>query len=153
MQRDTIVCYDTVKILRQEIVTKPVVRTEVEYVYIGKVDTVYRDSIRYISLPREYYHTKAKNVEIWHSGIDSTIDSLNVVRESVKITDKYIPKNVKNHISLGMEANCYQSVSIPIYFEYERLLQKNVGIYGKVGYDLSSGLWGIGVGARLQLQW
>jgi hypothetical protein len=153
VQRDTIVRYDTVKILRQEMVTKPVVKKEVEYVYIEKVDTIYRDSIRYVVLPREYYYTKAKNVEIWHSGIDSTIDSLNVVQENVKITDTYIPKSVKNMIRVGIEADYIERVHIPIYFQYSRMLHKNVEIYGKFGYDLPSQLWGVGAGINVQIGW
>lgn len=123
------------------------------FIDVSSLDTIYKDSVRYIMMPRQYYYTNVNDVEIWHSGIDSTIDSLNVVRKSVKITDKYMPKNVKNHISLGMEVSYYNNVSIPIYFEYERLLHKNIGIYGRVGYDLSSGLWGVGGGARLQICW
>jgi hypothetical protein len=104
-------------------------------------------------LPREYYYTKAKNVEIWHSGIDSTIDSLNVVQENVKITDTYIPKSVKNVIRVGIEADYIERVHIPIYFQYSRMLHKNVGIYGRINYDLQTKMFGAGIGAKVSIGW
>ena len=41
-----------------------------------KIDTIYKDNVMYISYPEgEVTTPKTEDVEIWHSGIDSTIDS------------------------------------------------------------------------------
>jgi hypothetical protein len=113
----------------------------------------YRDSIRYITAPREFFYTMTPEVEIWHSGIGSRIDSLNVhVRNSV-ITNKIVPKEKKHGLSLGVELGYMNGLTLPIYLEYERLLQKNVGIYGQMLYDLNARQFGIGIGLEVSIGW
>jgi hypothetical protein len=126
-----------------------------EVIFIREDSTAveYRDSIRYITAPREFFYTMTPEVEIWHSGIGSRIDSLNVhVRNSV-ITNKIVPKEKKHGLSLGVELGYMSALSIPIYLEYERMLQKNVGIYGQMLYDLNARQFGVSAGVHLQLEW
>lgn len=113
----------------------------------------YRDSIRYITAPREFFYTMTPEVEIWHSGIGSRIDSLNVRVQNSVITNKIVPKEKKHGLSLGVELGYMSALSIPIYLEYERMLQKNVGIYGQMLYDLNARQFGVSAGVHLQLEW
>ena len=99
IQRDTIVRYDTMRYSRLELETLShrldVPKIDVPKLAIldvEKMDTIYKDNVMYITYPRENYYTKAKDVEIWHSGIDSTIDSLNVVRKTQNITETILHK-------------------------------------------------------------
>lgn len=126
-----------------------------QYIYVPSDSTkiVYRDSVKYVMLPREYRYTKADGVEIWHSGIDSTIDSLNVEMKTVVISkmEKSTPKH--NRVSLGLEAGYCCSPFIPAYFEYGRMVHKNIEVYGRVFYDLSKTSAGAGLGVRASLEW
>ena len=124
------------------------------FIDVALLDTVYRDSIRYVVYPRQYYYTKVKDAEIWHSGIDSTIDSLNVVAKNTTISKtETVVKRHSNHLRLGIEANYYSTPFIPIYLEYERMLHRNIGINAKFFYDLNTRLYGVGVGVNVQIGW
>lgn len=152
IQRDTVVTYDTIHYTKTEIKTVEVPKKEVEYVYITERDTtiVYRDSVRYIALPKQCYHTKTSDVEIWHSGIESSIDSLNVFQKTLTITQT---KAAKNAVSLGIEAGYIGYFHAPVFLQYERRLRPWLSIYGKAEYDLSHKQFGGAIGAKAQIQW
>lgn len=160
IQRDTLVRVDTVSYSRLELETNricleiPDIRMR-RYVFIEteRLDTVYRDNIQYVKMPREYYYTRVKDAEVWHSGIDSTIDSLNVVVKTAEITKNTISSQPKNSIGIGIEPSYLNTLSIPIYLEYGRMLHKNVEIYGQIAYDLPSKTFGAGIGIKAGIQW
>ncbi len=160
VQRDTVVRHDTIKYSKLELIGKnytldvPKIKRR-EYVFIPADSTtiIYRDSVRYVTLPRQYFYTKVKDAEIWHSGIDSTIDSLNIVVKTAEITKNTISAQPKNSIGIGIEPSYMNTLSIPIYLEYERMLHKNVGIYGQIAYDLPSKTFGVGIGAKVSVGW
>lgn len=155
-QRDTLVRVDTVTYSRLELEANricleiPDIRMR-RYVFIEteRLDTVYRDNIQYVKMPREYYYTRVKDAEVWHSGIDSTIDSLNVVVKTAEITKNTISVQPKNSIGIGIEPSYMNTFSIPIYLEYGRMLHKNVEIYGQIAYDLPSKSFGVGAGLKI----
>lgn len=159
-QNDTIVRLDTIKYSRFELTTKScrlevpkISRPELVYIPADSATIIYRDSIRYVTLPRQYFYTKVEGVEIWHSGIDSTIDSLNVVRKTQEITKATQPVTKRNALSIGIEASYMNALSTPIYLKYERMLHKNVGFYGQIFYDLPTRQYGVGIGMHLQFEW
>lgn len=159
-QRDTLVRVDTVTYSRLELEANrisleiPDIRMR-RYVFIEteRLDTVYRDNIQYVKMPREYYYTRVKDAEVWHSGIDSTIDSLNVVVKTAEITKNTISAQPKNSIGIGIEPSYMNTLSIPIYLEYGRMLHKNIEIYGQIAYDLPSKTFGAGIGIKAGIQW
>ena len=160
-QNDTIVRLYTVKYSKLELIGKnyrldipKVSRKELVYIPSDSTTIIYRDSIRYVTLPRQYFYTKVDDAEIWHSGIDSSIDSLNVFTRTMTVTQT-VPKTVthRNALTLGVEPNYLNTFSIPIYLEYERMLHKNVGIYGQLHYDLRTNLFGAGIGAKVSIGW
>ena len=159
-QRDTIVRYDTMRYSRLELVTNsnalkiPKIDVpKLAFLDVEKVDTIYKDNVMYLTYPRESYYTKAKDVEIWYSGIDSTIDSLNVVQKTQNIKETQQVKVARNSISLGIEASYLTAPSLPIYLEYGRMFHKNVEMYGQIAYDLQSRQWGVGIGVELKFGW
>lgn len=159
-QNDTIVRFDTIRYSRLELVRNTY---ELDIPKIGNprmvlipadsATIIYRDSIRYVTLPRQYFFTETEDAQIWHSGIDSTIDSLNVVRKTQKITNTPQTVTKRNALSFGIETSYLNTLSIPIYLEYERMLHKNVGIYGQIFYDLPARQYGAGIGMHIQLEW
>lgn len=160
VQKDTIVRYDTLHYSRLELKGKtykidvPKVGIPAMVLYpIDKVDTVYKDKKVYIAMEREYRCTEMEGIEIFHSGIDSTIDSLNVITKSVEIMERYIPREIKSRLTVGIEAGYLNTVFTPIYLEYERMLHKNVGIYARGSYDLQTHGKGIFLGVRANIEW
>ena len=85
------------------------------FIETERLDTVYRDNIQYVKMPREYYYTSVKDAEVWHSGIDSTIDSLNVYTKTQNITETILTKDKKNYLSVGAEAVYIGTPYMPIY--------------------------------------
>lgn len=160
VQRDTIVRFDTIRYSRLELVANsnalkiPKIDVpKLAFLDVEKVDTIYKDNVMYLTYPRENYYTKAKDVEIWYSGIDSTIDSLNVVQKTQNIKETQQVKVARNSISLGIEASYLTTPSLPIYLEYGRMFHKNVEMYGQIAYDLQSRQWGVGIGVELKFGW
>lgn len=156
---DTTFVYDTIKYSRLELAMNTyklkvpkVDKNKYVYVPSDSVSVVYKDSIKYVMMPREYFYTEADGVKIWHSGIDSTIDSLNVERKTAYITTTKTIRH-KNRLSFGMEASYSTIPYIPIYLEYGRMLHPNLEIYGKLFYDLPRFNVGVGVGVRATVGW
>ena len=59
----------------------------------------------------------------------------------------------RNGLTFGIDAEYCQTISIPIYLEYERMLHKNIGISARFFYDLPTRLYGVGVGVNAQIGW
>lgn len=160
VQNDTIVVHDTLRYSRLDLKDKTyqlampkVGKPEMVFIPEYSTNIIYRDSIRYVTLPREYFYTNLNNVEIWHSGIDSTIDSLNVVHK-IEVITKTIKPAVKHHsLGVGIEASYFVSPFVLPYAEYAYYPKPWVSIYGRVYYDLPAHLWGVGLGVRMQISW
>ena len=160
LQRDTVFRYDTIRYSRIELASKTY---KIDVPKIGglsmvlfpidKVDTVYKNKKVYIAMEREYRCTELDGIEIFHSGIDSTIDSLNVVSKTVEIVESYIPRRIRNRVTVGMEAGYLNTFLTPIYLEYERMLHKNVGIYARGSFDMLTQSKGISFGVRANSEW
>ena len=160
LQNDTIVRLDTIKYSRFELVRNTyeleipkISRLELVYIPADSTTIIYRDSIRYVTLPRQYFFTSTDDVEIWHSGIDSTIDSLNVVRKTREITKATQSVTNRNALGIGFEMNYTSYPYIPIYLEYSYLLHRNVEFYARLLYDLPSHEVGVGLGAKVSIRW
>lgn len=160
VQRDTIVKYNTIRYTKLELETKryqldmPNIKSpELVYIPADSTTIIYRDSVRYVTMPRQYFYTKVDDAEIWHSGIDSTIDSLNVVQKTKEVVITTQKKPKKNFINLGVEANYYDRFFAPAYIEYERKFVPWLSVYGRIGYNIPTNEYGVGAGARLTIGW
>ena len=160
IQRDTVVSYDTLRYSSLELVKNtykldvPRIGTSsLVFFPIDKVDTVYKDKKVYIAMEREWRYTETDEVQIWHSGIDSTIDSLNVMRRTEIITETVQDVMKRNYLSFGIEAGYSTIPHIPIYLQYDRMLHKNMGVYVRAFYDIPRLSYGVSVGAKVQVGW
>jgi len=159
---DTVYIHDTIRYSRLEL-TRNTCRLDVpkisipELVYIpaDSVTIIYRDSVRYVTLPRQYYYTKMSDAEIWHSGVDSTIDSLVVFRENMAISKTEInTKKTKRHgVSIGIEANYSTAPNFPVQLEYSYNVKSWLNVYGYAEYELLRRQVGIGIGTKMQISW
>ena len=159
-QNDTIVRLDTIKYSKLELIGKnynldvpKIGSPELVYIPIYFLDTIYRDNIQYVTLPRQFYFTETEDAQIWHSGIDSTIDSLNVFRRNTTITQTIQPVTKRNALSIGVEARYATTFNAPAYLQYESRIKPWMSVYARVEYDIIMRQWGAGTGVRMMIQW
>lgn len=160
VQRDTTVVYDTVRYSRLKLAANTV-RLEVphipvpEYVFVREDSTsiIYRDSIRYVTLPRQFFYTRTAEAEIFHSGIDSRIDSLNVYMRNTSITQVIRPREKKHSIGIGIEANYATAFNVPVQLEYSYMVRPWLSVYGYAEYEPFRRQFGVGMGTKVLLEW
>ena len=161
-QSDTVYIPDTIWYSRLELTRNTyqlnvpkISMPELVYIPADSVTIIYRDSVRYVTLPREYYYTKMSDAEIWHSGVDSTIDSLVVFRENMAISKTEITtKKPKRHgVSIGVEANYSTAPNFPVQLEYSYNVRSWLNVYGYAEYELLRRQVGIGIGTKMQISW
>ena len=98
------------------------------YVPEVEVRTVIKDSIRYVVLDREHKFLDNPDVKIWYSGIDPTIDSLQVKRQTIVQKEPW-----KRHsISLSGEVGFNM---LGVGAEYEYNVFKWFSVSANAGYD------------------
>lgn len=160
IQKDTVVMHDTIRYSRLALdyetlkLDLPQIGKK-EYVFIVEDSTtiIYRDSIRYVTALRDFFYTRTPEVEIWHSGIDSRIDSLNVFRSSSIVTQSVSRKDRLHEISAGLELNYSDALRMPFQVEYSYMLKPWMSIYGYAEYELFTKQFGIGAGMKIQISW
>lgn len=160
VQKDTVVMHDTIRYSRLELdyetlrLDLPKIGKK-EYVFIVEDSTtiIYRDSIRYVTALREFFYTRTPEVEIWHSGIDSRIDSLNVFRSSSIITQSVSRKEKLHEISAGLELSYSDALRMPFQVEYSYMLNPRISMYGYAEYELFTKQFGIGAGMKILISW
>ena len=149
-QMDTLVRVDTVKELYPVSIREEIVDT---------FRVVIRDTVRikdtlYMNLPLEkkLYSSSEYYAEV--SGYRPSLDYIEVYPKT-KIVKEYIsqPSESRNTLSFGIEPSYMNTLSIPIYLEYGRMLHKNIEIYGQIAYDLPSKTFGAGIGIKAGIQW
>ena len=150
IQRDTLVRVDTVK------ESYPVsIREEI----VDTLRILVRDTIRvkdtlYMNLPLEkkLYASSEYYAEV--SGYRPNLDYIEVYPKT-KIVKEYVSQSTtsRNTLSFGIEPSYLNTLSIPIYLEYGRMLHKNIEIYGQIAYDLPSKTFGAGIGIKAGIQW
>ncbi len=161
VQKDTVIVYDTVRYSRLELsantyrlqLSDNIGRLNLVYIPSDSVTTVYRDNIKYITLPRQYFHTTTPDAEIWHSGVDSRIDSLVVFRKTEKVTQSVVPKTKRHGLGVGIEANYAESFRMPVQLEYSYNVKPWLSVYGYVEYELLTRQAGAGIGTKLTVSW
>lgn len=149
VQKDTIVYRDTIRESYPLEVNKEVIRKE----YVIVRDTVRIKDTLYLSLPmeRRVYGSDDFYAEV--TGYKPSLDYIEVFPKTKIITERIVEKRKMNSLSTGVELGYMSALSIPIYLEYERMLQKNVGIYGQMLYDLNARQFGIGIGLEVSIGW
>lgn len=93
-----------------------------------EVKIEYRDSIRYVVLDREHKFLDNPDVKIWYSGVDPTIDSLQVKRHTVIQKEPW-----KRHsVSLSGEVGFNM---LGVGAEYEYSIFRWLSVSANAGYD------------------
>lgn len=162
-QRDTIVRIDTIRYSRLDLSSKIEKLTIPSNASIGKVvllptDSVtyiYRDSVRYVTLPRDFFYTKTNEAEIWHSGIDSTIDSLNVFNRTTEVV-KFTPDDRhwdKHRLSLYGSAGYSNMPLMSAGIRYMYYPKKWFGVGVKGEKDFISDLNSVLVTTEIGFSW
>lgn len=153
IQIDTLVRHDTIRVdspveIRRikttDTLILPITDTlrvrDTVYLVLNRQIKEYRDSLFYARV----------------SGYDPELDYIEVYPKTVVIskTETTIQDVTKrNAIALGLEANYFGSTHIPIYLEYSNMLHKNVGMYGRILYDLPTQSLGVGLGVKVCVGW
>lgn len=148
IQRDTTFVIDT------HFIEKPVLveRFIKDTLFVAVRDTIRQNDTLYLSLPRETKIYAEKDYYAEVSGYEPSLDYLEVypTTKFVKETETVTHRNA---LTFGIEPSYLNTLSIPIYLEYERMLHKNIGIYGQINYDLQTRMFGVGIGAKVSIGW
>ena len=149
IQRDTIVYRDTIREYHPMLIREEVIDTMLVFVR----DTLVRNDTTYITLPleRKVYASDEYYAEV--TGYRPSLDYIEVFPKTKIITRSVQNPAPKNTLSIGVEMGYLNTLSLPIYLEYGRMLHKNVEIYGQVSYDMPTRQLGIGIGAKAYIGW
>lgn len=150
IQRDTITKIDT------HIVEKPVLveRTVRDSRLVQVRDTIRINDTIYVALPIENKIYKGEDYLAEISGYKAVLERIEVYPKATTIRE-VVPQMVSpaNRLALGVEATYINTLSIPIYLEYGRMLHENVEIYGRVLRDMRIDQTGVAIGTRIQFGW
>ena len=126
-----------------------------EYIYVQADSTtlIYRDSIAFVTLPRGNYYTKQDDIEIWHSGVGSRIDSLSYKMRETTITDTYKRRDWKHEISLSANIGYHNMLMLPIELKYLYCPKRWIGVGGKLEYEPLHKTTGIFATASFRFGW
>lgn len=109
-----------------------------------EVKIEYRDSIRYVVLDREHKFLDNPDVKIWYSGVDPTIDSLQVKRHTVIQKEPW-----KRHsVSLSGEVGFNM---LGVGAEYEYNVFEWFSVSANAGYDFYMKQPYVAFGAKIRL--
>lgn len=148
VQRDTLYVRDTISIEKPRMVRHEVRDT----MYVAVRDTTRIHDTLYVSLPYEVKTYKGDDYYAEVSGYNPSLYYLEVYPETrtVTNTERVVRRNA---LSVGAEAGYASIPYLPVYFQYDRMVHDNVGIYGRVFYDFPRMSWGASVGAKLKIEW
>ena len=148
---------DTLVVVDTHIIEKPVMveRTIKESLLVAVHDTTRIRDTLYMPLQKESKTYKGDDYLARVSGYDPSLDHIEVFPKTMVVskTETTTPKPKLNSIGIGMETSYMNTLSTPIYLEYERMLHKNISFYGQVFYDLPSQRYGAGIGVKMQIEW
>lgn len=150
IQRDTLVRVDTMRELYPVSIREEIVDT----IYVPIEKTILIKDTLYLSLPLEKRSYKREDFYAEVTGYDPRLTYIEVYPKTVSINES-VGQSVtsRNTLSFGIEPSYLNTLSIPIYLEYGRMLYKNIEIYGQIAYDLPSKTFGAGIGIKAGIQW
>ena len=149
---------DTLVVVDTHIIEKPILieRTIKDSLLVAVHDTiVIRDSV-YMPIPIEKKSYKGEDYFAEISGYKANLERIEVYPKTTVISKTETATQTvtkRNGLTFGIDAEYCQTISIPIYLEYERMLHKNIGISARFFYDLPTRLYGVGVGVNAQIGW
>lgn len=149
-QTDTIVRFDTITIDKPVAIT----REKKDTILVCLTDTIRILDTLYIGLPMETKTYKGEEYYAEVSGYKPSLDMIQVYPKTEIITEtRREVIRQKNYLSVGTEVGYVSNIHNYIYFEYDRMLHKNISLYGKFCYDLPTGYKGVVAGVKAQIGW
>ena len=151
VKTETITKVDTIVVTKEKIVTEVVSKdgpTEYIYVEVPVRDTIYKE----IPLKKEHYHSVADDVEIWHSGVASSIDKVVNYRET-KIVNNVYRKDKKNTVSLGLDLGYHKAFRMPLQLSYEYDIASWLSMGAYAEYEPLQRTFGGGMKAKVKIEW
>lgn len=124
----------------------PEVKGVPSLLYIPEIEirTVVKDSIRYVVLDREHKFLDNEDVKIWFSGVDPTIDSLQIKRHTIIQNEPW-----KRHsVSLSGEVG-FNTLGMGAEYEYNMF--KWFSVSANAGYDFYQKQPYVLAGAKIML--
>ena len=150
IQRDTTTIVDT------HIIEKPILieRTVRDSLLVQVHDTIRINDTIFVVLPIENKIYKGEDYLAEISGYKPNLERIEVYPKTTTIKE-VVPQMVSpaNRLALGVEAAYINTLSIPIYLEYGRMLHENVEIYGRILRDMRIDQTGVAIGTRIQFGW
>lgn len=148
VQRDTTIVRDTITIEKPVLVE----RTYYDSLYVAVRDTIrIKDSV-FVPIPIEKKIYKGEDYLAEISGYKANLERIEVYPKTEIITEtrREVIRH-KNYLSVGTEVGYVSNIHNYIYLEYDRMLHKNISLYGKFCYDLPTGYKGVVVGVKAQI--
>ena len=102
------------------------------YIPETEVKIEYRDSIRYVVLNREHKVLENPDVKIWYSGVNPTIDSLQVKRHKVIQKEPW----KRHNLYLGAQTGYYSDFRLSVGATYQYDVFKWLSVDFRAGYDM-----------------
>ena len=123
------------------------------YFVIDSTKIEYKDSLVYVVLPSESYHTRVGGIDIFHSGVRSQIDSVNAEYYTSRITEKYRVKEKKHSITLYGSIGWMDRMRMPVGGKYLYYPFPWLGVGGKVEHDFAIRTTGVYATTELTFGW
>lgn len=140
---------DTLRIYEPQHIRETIIDT----IYVAIEKPILIKDTLYLPLPLERRTYKRDDFYAEVTGYNPRLTYIEVYPKTTIITQSVQKTATKNTLSLGIETSYLNTLSIPIYLEYGRMLHKNVEIYGQIFYDLPGKQWGAGIGAEFKFDW
>lgn len=149
VQIDSVVIRDTIREYQPIEIHKETIDT----IYVAVEKPILIKDTLYVSLPleRKVYASDEYYAEV--TGYRPSLDYIEVFPKTTIITRTVQNPAPKNTLSIGVEMGYLNTLSLPVYLEYGRILHKNVEIYGQIGYDIPTNQLGVGIGAKAYIGW
>lgn len=154
VKTETITKVDTIVVTKEKIVTEVVTKNgPTEYIYVELPQEIVRDTIyKEIPLKKEYYHSVTDDVEIWHSGVASSIDKVVNYRET-KIVNNVYRKDKKNTVSLGLDLGYHKAFRMPLQLSYEYDIASWLSMGAYAEYEPLQRTFGGGMKMKAKIEW
>lgn len=158
VQKDTVEVVKTIRYYAPDIETVqldvPDVRIP-EFIFIleEEIRIEYRDSVRYVALPREYYYSKIDEVEVWHSGIESRIDSLRFTQKNSIIRETTQDSPFRHTLTAYGELGYLEGLKATAGVKYLYHPNRWLGVGGSIERDFLARQTGIFANIDMTLSW
>lgn len=162
--RQTIVQKDTVEVIktvRYHAADLETIRLDIpdvtipEFIFIAEEKTriEYRDSIRYVVLSREFFFTETKDVRIWHSGVESRIDSIEVTQKNIMIQEVRSDKPIRHSLTAYGELGYLDGIKATAGVKYLYHPNAWLGLGGSIERDFIAKHIGIFANIDMTIGW